>query len=90
MKYSTRTDLVFDRTDEGYVVYNPDTGDFFELNETGEVIWQVMRDWVSLDELVTHLSEAFQVEEPELRSDVTAFIDQLQRRALLNVRVTAS
>jgi len=89
MKYSTRTDLVYDRTDEGYVVYNPDTGDFFELNDTGEVIWEAMRDWVSLDELVTQLSETFQVAEPELRTDVTVFLDQLQQRALLNVRQSA-
>lgn len=58
-------------------------GQMLVLNMLGTEIWQRC-DGKSLDELVDELLLEFDVEEPLLRSDVTAFLGELEEKGFIS------
>lgn len=57
-------------------------GQMVVLNMLGTEIWQRC-DGKSMDGLIAELLLEFDVEEPQLRSDVTAFLSELQEKGFI-------
>ena len=53
------------------------------LNETGTALWNWMEDPRSVDELTDRLCGEFEVDAPEARADVLAFLETLRERGLV-------
>ena len=53
------------------------------LNEVGRVIWTCLEQETTLREIVTAVTDTFEVETAEAEADVLAFIDQLRDAQLL-------
>ena len=53
------------------------------LNEVGRVIWACLEQETTLSEIVTAVTDTFEVEAAEAEADVLAFIDQLRDARLL-------
>ena len=48
------------------------------VNGTGSFIWDMLENDISLDELVTAITDTYDVEAAAARADATAFLDTLK------------
>ena len=79
---------VFTPLDDGTgVLLNLDTLNYFSLNRTGILLWKLLDDVksVPLDDLVLLTCERYEVGEEEARLALLAFIDRLERFAIVRL-----
>jgi hypothetical protein len=57
-----------------------------ELDEVGTFIWELVETERSLDDLVSRICAAFEVDADRARTDCVAFLEDLGRRGLVTVR----
>ena len=58
----------------------------FAFTPTAASLWSMLGDWVSVDRLVAHLLEYFEVDRPEAERDVGEFLEQLLSIGALHTR----
>jgi hypothetical protein len=64
------------------VVCDPTSGPL-SLNTTGTILWYALDGRRTVEEIATDLSQAFGADEAELRTQVRAFVDELDSNGLL-------
>ncbi len=60
-----------------------DLNGMLTLNEVGGEIWRLLPEVRDEEELIARLLELYEVEEQELRKDVTEFLDSLRKLGIL-------
>ena len=65
------------------VLLNLKTEHYFGLDPVGTRIWQVVGETASAEAVVKQLLEEYDVEEPQLRSDVERLLSELATAGLL-------
>ena len=60
-----------------------DLNGMLTLNEMGGEIWKLLPQVADEEELIQRLLEEYEVEEEELRRDVTEFLDSLKKLGIL-------
>lgn len=60
-----------------------DLNGMLTLNEVGAEIWRMLPEVADEEELIAKLLEIYEVEEPELRADVTDFLTALRKMGIL-------
>lgn len=60
-----------------------DLNGMLTLNEVGAEIWNLLPQVEDEEELIAKLLEEYDVEEAELRKDVTEFLDSLRKLGIL-------
>lgn len=77
-------DVVFQKLEDGAVLFAPGTETYFGLNEVGALVWQLLPPVSgSLDELTTELAARFaEVPAATIRTDVLELLDDLVREGL--------
>ncbi|MEO2069104.1 MAG: HPr-rel-A system PqqD family peptide chaperone [Desulfurobacteriaceae bacterium] len=68
--------------DEGFI-FDPETGNSFTVNKTDLFIIKLLKEGKSEDEIVSHLTNEFEVNEEEAKRDLLDFIEQLKILGLL-------
>ena len=76
--------VIFQKLDDGAVLFAPETEIYFGLNEIGARIWQNLPPATrSVEELCTRISAAYpEVAAETIRSDVTELLDHLVSEGL--------
>jgi Coenzyme PQQ synthesis protein D (PqqD) len=70
--------------EHGPVLFDPDSGRYFGLNETGRIIWLAVQSGdQTVADLVAAVVDAFEDAPPETADDVIEFIDDLVSRGLV-------
>ena len=69
--------------DDGAVLLNVQTGRYFGLDEVATHLWKGLVDGASEPELLDSLVAAYDVEPDRARTDLTAFLQRLDRLGLL-------
>jgi len=82
MRYGRSEGAVAAQVDGQLVVLSPGM-DFIAIDAMGEVIWDLLADPRTTDELVATLTERFEVDDDRCRSDVEAFLGQLAQHGLV-------
>ena len=67
---------------EGFI-FNPFTGDSFQVSQTGLLVLNELRDGKSDDEIVRKLTDTYEVSLEEARRDVTEFRVSLKSLSLI-------
>jgi hypothetical protein len=77
--------VIFQRIDDGAVLFAPATEVYFGLNEVGAKVWQLLPPALtSLDELCTRLAADYPtVGADVIRQDVLELLDQLTAEGLV-------
>lgn len=85
MRVQRSTDVVFREleSDGGGVLLRLDSGAYHGLNEMGCLIWSMVGEGASVDELVSGVEQRVEAAPTELRRDVEAFVSDLVERGLL-------
>jgi hypothetical protein len=78
-------DLTWRVLDDEVVVLDLRTSSYFSVNDTGKVLWDVLVEGASEEQLVTVLVDRFGISEDVARRDVGAFLSLCSERELLMV-----
>ncbi|HVJ93452.1 MAG TPA: PqqD family protein [Labilithrix sp.] len=65
------------------VILHAETGTYFSLNALGSRIWGLLENGATLSALCSALLEEFEVAPDVLRTDVSAFLSELESAALV-------
>jgi hypothetical protein len=76
---------VFRPLDDGGVILNVESGDYFQVNSSGRLIWETLAGGAQRQELVDKLALDFQLSHEQASADVDSFLGQLEERSLINV-----
>ena len=68
------------------VMLSIQNGKYYNLGELGGEIWELMKEPISIQELVTTLQSQYDVDQTECEEQVTAFLNQLIEEGLINRR----
>lgn len=71
--------------DRDRVVLNVATGHYFRLQETGERIWNLLREPVRVATIVDMIVEEYEVERPRCERDLIKFLGEVRDRGLIDV-----
>lgn len=69
--------------EDGAVLVRADSGDYFELNEPGARVWELIERASSFREIVAAIVAEFDVEEAVASEDTKKLISALRERGLL-------
>ena len=67
------------------MVLDSKSGSYYGLNEVGLRIFELAQEGATVEQTVTTLLQEFDVEEERLRQDITAFLDNMINRKLIEV-----
>jgi hypothetical protein len=84
MNYSiNNSTAIYDIIDGDIVIIHLETGNYYNLSDTGASIWQLIVKTVSYENLVTALSANYLNPGPDVEQDIKAFLDQLENEGLV-------
>jgi hypothetical protein len=75
--------LVWREIDGELVAVDVTASTYLGANHAGTLLWQLLADGASRQELADALVERFAIEPPRARADADAFVDVLEARGLL-------
>jgi len=81
--YKKNDDLVYTITGDETVIMIPWSGDFFELNRTGTIIFKLIDGKRSVTELLTKASKELKIDESILKKDIKEFLSNLVKKKIL-------
>ncbi len=86
MKVIASQSAVYAALDDGAVLLNTDSGVYYGLDPVGTRIWELVgsTDGASEEQIVRELGAAYDVDDDQLRSDVSEFLTVLEARGLLS------
>lgn len=68
------------------VLMSIEHGSYFGIGGTGSLIWERLEQPRTESELVAAVCAAYQVEEPDCRRDVAAFLEKLRENGLVEAK----
>ncbi|GMU87185.1 MAG: hypothetical protein AMXMBFR48_24260 [Ignavibacteriales bacterium] len=71
-------------SDSGFL-FLPNTGETFSLNEMGRVIFRMLQQKRSEEEIITEICSEYQVDRSIVSRDVDDFVSQLKNYSLIKV-----
>lgn len=78
-------DIVFRRVSEGAVLLSTEDEVYFGLNEVGALIWELMEEVSTSEELLDALVARYpDVEAGQIEADLTGLLDELLKAGMLN------
>jgi len=81
--YLKNPSVVFTELDDGAVLLNLDTKYYFNLNETGLRIWQIMEDLQSPLEIAKNLANEYEIDVERAKASVVRLMGQLEKEELI-------
>lgn len=81
--YYQGSDLYCCRMGDTVVVFHEGAQEYFQLNETGALMWELLREPRSCEDLVVELRSHFDVDEELCRSESEGFLKELVSRRLV-------
>ena len=77
--------VLFQTVDEGVVLLDIESGDYYGLNEVGSRIWTLLQEEKSPIEVLSALRSEYGVPDEALRSDIQRFLQHLQTNGLIQI-----
>ncbi len=81
--YHQGSDLYYCRMGDSIVVFHEGDQEYFQLNETGALMWELLREARSYEDLVADLCSHFNVDEERCRAETAGFLEELVSRRLV-------
>lgn len=64
---------------------NPETGKYHMINPIGNIIWKMIDNSISIDEIIQKLLLQYEVDEDVCRNDVIEFISNVHNEKLIKL-----
>lgn len=88
-KPTVASEVIWRQLDDNAVIVSPESGEVRVLNGVGTAIWRMLIEEHSVTDIVTYLTDHYQVTTAEAERDVTIFLHELQNRDLILWQETA-
>lgn len=82
-EFSPDPAAVFRQLDSGGVILNVESGDYYQLNPTGRIIWEAIGDGAERESLIEKVTEIFDIDSDQAAVDVDQFLVELKARSLI-------
>jgi hypothetical protein len=80
----TLLDTVFlQEVDDEIILLETESEEYFSLNETGGIFYDVLKDETNLGKVMEELKECFEISEEQLQKDLFAFVEALEQKGLV-------
>jgi hypothetical protein len=77
------SNLVTSKIDGEIVMMSIDNGEYYGLDEVGSRIWELIKTPVVVEELISILTDEFEVERNNCIQDTMEFLEDLSKKKLL-------
>lgn len=67
------------------ILLNPGSGDYFEVSETGLMIWMHVDGRRTVEEIIRELAARFDTDPEDLSRDTVEFMEELTDRGLVSI-----
>lgn len=84
-KYSQSPGNIVSDMDGEKVMLSVSNGKYYNLGELGGEIWELMKEPITIQELVTKLQSQYNVDQSDCQSQVTDFLSQLLEQGLVSI-----
>ena len=75
--------LIWRLLDDNAVIVTPKSGEVRVFNEVGALVWQMLVDEVSLNEIKEKVVTEYDVSEAQAVTDINLFLDELRHLGLI-------
>jgi hypothetical protein len=75
--------LIWRLLDDNAVIVTPKSGEVRVFNEVGALVWQMLVDEVSLNEIKEKVVAEYDVSETQAVTDINLFLDKLRHLGLI-------
>lgn len=82
-KYKKNPSVICTELDDGAVLLNLYTKYYYNLNETGLRIWQIMEEFHSPAEILKRLANEYKVDAERAKISVVRLIEELEKEDLI-------
>ena len=82
-QYQVHPDAFSTKIDNQVVILQYETGTYFTLNEVGTNIWQLLEQGQTLQEILDHLAQEYDVSRERLQQDISILIKKLEEKGLI-------
>jgi len=79
----TKENLFLIKAEEIYIVFDPEEGDKWELNETGAFIVKNLIEGASLDEIKDKIIEEYSLASEEAEKSLQKYMEQLRKEGII-------
>jgi hypothetical protein len=84
MPLRLRTDIAQVDTEDGVVLLDERTGQYWQLNHTGALVLAALTEGQEPDQAARELADTFSIDPAQAHADVTAVTDQLRAAKLVS------
>ncbi len=84
-RYTVSPDAACAVVDDGAVILHMRTKRYYSLNETGVTIWSMLEARQPVDDIVTSLTDTYEVDAETARSAVTRMLDEMAAVELVHL-----
>lgn len=89
-KITVPEDVHIEQIDEESVLLNMQTEEYFQLNETGTRMFDLIQQHDNPAEILEILTEEYDTEQSRLKKDLLQLIQELQKHGLVQTRNSSS
>ncbi len=86
--YKRKPNITFTEIDNEIVLVHPEEGKYYSFNKVGSVIWKLLEEVISVEQLKEKLMQQFSVSEEQCLQEVSDFLKQLSEKGLIDVYKT--
>lgn len=76
--------LLISKVDDEYLMMDIDKGTYISLNSTASIIWERIEDSTLISELITYLTQRFNIEFDECSQETLSFLNHLDELNVIN------
>lgn len=82
----TIPDTLFLQTvDDETILLDTETQEYFSLNESGTMIWNILEEKKNLKEVQETILDMYEIDENQVESDILKFVEALKEKKLIFV-----
>ena len=82
-RYAISPDAACAAVEDGAVVLNMRTKRYYSLNQTGAMVWRLMEDDLTVEEIIARIVGQYDVDDEEAARTVAVLLDELTAEALV-------
>lgn len=84
-KISIPNTLFSQEVDDETIVLDTNTQEYFNFSSFGKVIWDMLLEGSTLQEIFDELNEFLEIDEKKLENDILTFVSSLEERNLIKI-----
>ena len=84
--YDIPSTVMLQKVDDETLLFDSETGSFFNLNYIGTIMWEVIAENTSIITVYKELQKIFDIPEKQLQTDLLAFSKALHAQGLLIIK----